>query len=82
MKVIVDHDLCQGIGNCVAIAPGVFTLDKENKAEQLILKIPVRKRFRKRRKLSSGMLSFSRTTMANRFILKFKCYKSIPIYLS
>ncbi|MGA9112083.1 MAG: ferredoxin [Smithella sp.] len=32
MKVIVDHDLCQGIGNCVAIAPGVFTLDKENKA--------------------------------------------------
>ena len=32
MKVIVDRDLCQGIGNCVAIAPGVFTLDKENKA--------------------------------------------------
>jgi ferredoxin len=32
MKVIVDRDLCQGIGNCVAIAPGVFNLDKENKA--------------------------------------------------
>ena len=32
MKVIVDRDLCQGIGNCVAIAPGVFKLDKENKA--------------------------------------------------
>jgi ferredoxin len=32
MKVIVDRDLCQGIGNCVAIAPGIFQLDKENKA--------------------------------------------------
>lgn len=32
MKVMVDRDLCQGIGNCVAIAPGVFQLDKENKA--------------------------------------------------
>ena len=33
MKVIIDRDLCQGIGNCVAIAPVVFKLDKENKAE-------------------------------------------------
>ncbi|MGP8153807.1 MAG: ferredoxin [Smithella sp.] len=32
MKVIVDRDLCEGIGNCVAIAPGVFALDKQNKA--------------------------------------------------
>jgi len=32
MKVIVDRDLRQGIGNCVAIAPGVFKLDKQNKA--------------------------------------------------
>ena len=32
MKVKIDHDLCIGLGNCVAIAPGVFTLDKENKA--------------------------------------------------
>jgi ferredoxin len=32
MKVIIDRDLCQGIGNCVAIAPGVFQLDEENKA--------------------------------------------------
>jgi ferredoxin len=32
MKVIVDRDLCQGIGNCVAIAPGIFKLDEENKA--------------------------------------------------
>ena len=32
MKVIVDRDLCQGIGNCVALAPEVFQLDKENKA--------------------------------------------------
>jgi ferredoxin len=31
MKVIVDRDLCEGIGNCVAIAPGVFELDEENK---------------------------------------------------
>jgi ferredoxin len=32
MKVIIDRDLCQGIGNCVAMAPGVFKLDKQNKA--------------------------------------------------
>jgi len=32
MKVIIDRDLCQGIGNCVAIASGVFNLDKQNKA--------------------------------------------------
>jgi ferredoxin len=32
MKVIIDRDLCQGIGNCVVLAPGVFNLDKENKA--------------------------------------------------
>jgi ferredoxin len=32
MKVKVDRDLCVGIGNCVAIAPAVFKLDNENKA--------------------------------------------------
>jgi ferredoxin len=32
MKVIVDRGLCEGIGNCVAIAPGVFSLDNQNKA--------------------------------------------------
>jgi len=30
MKVIVDRNLCQGIGNCVAMAPGVFQLDEQN----------------------------------------------------
>ncbi len=32
MKVRVDRDLCIGVGNCVAFAPTVFQLDKENKA--------------------------------------------------
>ena len=32
MKVKVDRDLCIGVSNCVAIAPTVFELDKENKA--------------------------------------------------
>ena len=32
MKVKVAGDLCIGAGNCVAIAPTVFVLDKENKA--------------------------------------------------
>ena len=32
MKVRVDRSLCVGIGNCVAVAPTVFQLDKENKA--------------------------------------------------
>ena len=32
MKVKVDRELCIGVGNCVAIAPGVFKLDQQNKA--------------------------------------------------
>ena len=31
MKVRVDRDLCIGVGNCVALAPTVFALDKDNK---------------------------------------------------
>ena len=32
MKVRIDRELCTGIGNCVAVAPTVFKLDKSNKA--------------------------------------------------
>jgi ferredoxin len=32
LKVRVDRDACIGVGNCVAFAPTVFELDKENKA--------------------------------------------------
>jgi ferredoxin len=32
MKVKIDRELCIGLGNCVAVAPEVFKLDKENKA--------------------------------------------------
>ena len=32
MKVIIDRDQCTGIGNCVAVAPSVFKLDKQDKA--------------------------------------------------
>ena len=32
MRVIIDRNLCIGIGNCVAIAPTVFQLDAEGKA--------------------------------------------------
>ncbi len=32
MKIRIDRDLCLGVSNCVAIAPTVFKLDKENKA--------------------------------------------------
>jgi len=31
-KIEVDRELCIGAASCVAIAPGVFALDKENKA--------------------------------------------------
>lgn len=31
-KVYIDRDLCIGAASCVAIAPGVFQLDDENKA--------------------------------------------------
>jgi ferredoxin len=32
LKVRIDRDLCIGLGNCVAAAPTVFKLDKNNKA--------------------------------------------------
>ncbi len=32
MKVKVDRGLCTGVGNCVALAPGVFRLDETKKA--------------------------------------------------
>ncbi len=35
MKVNVDRELCIGVSNCVAIAPTVFKLDDQNKAEVL-----------------------------------------------
>ena len=31
-KIIIERELCIGAASCVAIAPGVFALDKENKA--------------------------------------------------
>ncbi|OGZ56669.1 MAG: hypothetical protein A3G60_03870 [Candidatus Ryanbacteria bacterium RIFCSPLOWO2_12_FULL_47_9c] len=31
-RIFVDRDLCIGAASCVAIAPGVFALDNENKA--------------------------------------------------
>ena len=31
-RIYIDRDLCIGAASCVAIAPGVFSLDDENKA--------------------------------------------------
>ncbi len=31
-RIYIDRDLCIGAASCIAIAPGVFTLDEENKA--------------------------------------------------
>ena len=31
-KIIVDRGLCIGAASCIAVAPGVFELDGENKA--------------------------------------------------
>lgn len=31
-KIVIDRDLCIGAASCVAIAPGVFALDDDNKA--------------------------------------------------
>lgn len=31
-KIVVDRSLCIGAASCIAVAPGVFTLDSENKA--------------------------------------------------
>lgn len=32
VKIYVDRELCIGAGSCVAVTPGVFALDEENKA--------------------------------------------------
>jgi ferredoxin len=32
LKIKIDRELCSGAGNCVALAPTVFKLDKTNKA--------------------------------------------------
>ena len=31
-KIVVDRNLCIGAASCIAVAPGVFELDRENKA--------------------------------------------------
>ena len=31
-KIFIDRDLCIGAASCIAVAPDVFELDKENKA--------------------------------------------------
>jgi ferredoxin len=31
-KIVIDRDLCIGAATCVAIAPGTFRMDEENKA--------------------------------------------------
>jgi len=31
-KIYVDRNLCIGAASCIAVAPGVFALDEENKA--------------------------------------------------
>ena len=31
-KVVIDRDACIGAGSCVAVGPGSFQLDAENKA--------------------------------------------------
>ncbi|MBI3420763.1 MAG: ferredoxin [Candidatus Sungbacteria bacterium] len=31
-KIVVDRNLCIGAASCIAIAPGVFELDAQNKA--------------------------------------------------
>lgn len=31
-KIFIDRDLCIGAASCMAVAPDVFELDKENKA--------------------------------------------------
>ena len=31
-KIVVDRNLCIGAASCLAVAPGVFELDAENKA--------------------------------------------------
>ena len=31
-KIVIDRNLCIGAASCIAVAPGVFELDAENKA--------------------------------------------------
>ncbi len=36
MKVVVDHDLCEGNARCMEVAPEVFEVDQEDKNHVLI----------------------------------------------
>lgn len=31
-RIYIDRDLCIGAASCIAVSPGVFALDEENKA--------------------------------------------------
>jgi len=36
VRVVVDHDLCEGNAECVKIAPGIFTVGDDDRARLLV----------------------------------------------
>jgi ferredoxin len=40
MKVVVDHNLCEGNGRCVEVAPQVFELRDDDRSYVLMQKPP------------------------------------------
>ena len=40
MKIVVDHDLCEGNGRCVEVAPQIFELRDDDRSYVLLQQPP------------------------------------------
>jgi len=44
VRVVVDHDLCEGNAECVKLAPGIFTVGDDDRARLLVETPPAARR--------------------------------------
>lgn len=40
MRIVVDHDLCEGNAVCVRVAPEVFAVGDDDQAQVLLMNLP------------------------------------------
>lgn len=41
MKIIIDPERCSGTGMCTSVAPELFTLNEEGRAEAILPDVPL-----------------------------------------
>lgn len=44
MRIVVDHDLCEGNAVCVRVAPAVFTVGDDDQARVILDPLPASER--------------------------------------